>query len=409
MPFRVTPLTAVVLSIACLPFAAAAQSFEDLERQLASHPAILELQYEADGARNLAVAETALPDPEFSVGVDDFPIHDPQYYGYVPVNTEVGVRQAIPNRASRRARSEGELASARRFDTLRAARLDALRGELIVLLLERSRIDRQRALLDERAGLYAELTDVVSAEIDAGRPAIFRLAEIESERAVLGRERAALEAGWRQVEAKLTELIGDLERPPAPIETAGEWTGDPQVFHTVRAARAELGIFGAGVDEARADWQPDWGVQLTYELRDERRGPFGESLAGDDVLGAMVTFSLPIWGEKSQAPRTRAAKSALEAARSREAAALRSAVAQLDGLEAMRDQASRSQDSLRANIEAIEDAVASQLIVYESGNGDYAPVLDGQIAILKLRAEIIMEETLAASATARINAILVTP
>ena len=57
---------------------------------------------------------------------------------------------------------------------------------------------------------------------------------------------------------------------------------------------------------------------------------------------------------------------------------------------------------------AVEDEVEAQLITYESGVGGYAPIIDGEIAILKLRAEIETEKAREAAAIARLNALLVT-
>ena len=56
----------------------------------------------------------------------------------------------------------------------------------------------------------------------------------------------------------------------------------------------------------------------------------------------------------------------------------------------------------------VEDEVEAQLIAYESGVGGYAPIIDGEIAILKLRAEIEAETARKAAAIARLNALLVT-
>jgi hypothetical protein len=48
------------------------------------------------------------------------------------------------------------------------------------------------------------------------------------------------------------------------------------------------------------------------------------------------------------------------------------------------------------------------LITYESGSGDYSPILDGEIAVLMLRAEIVKEHTLGDQMIAKMNSLLVT-
>ncbi|MEL7112961.1 MAG: transporter, partial [Pseudomonadota bacterium] len=62
---------------------------------------------------------------------------------------------------------------------------------------------------------------------------------------------------------------------------------------------------------------------------------------------------------------------------------------------------------LQRNIAAVEDEIAAQLTIYESGVGDYAPIIDGEIAILKLRSDIATEAARMAAAIARMNALLV--
>ena len=68
-----------------------------------------------------------------------------------------------------------------------------------------------------------------------------------------------------------------------------------------------------------------------------------------------------------------------------------------------------SLDILEREIGAVEDEIDAQLNIYESGVGGYAPIIDGEIAVLKLRAQIETEKALKAASIARLNALLVTP
>ena len=89
-------------------------------------------------------------------------------------------------------------------------------------------------------------------------------------------------------------------------------------------------------------------------------------------------------------------------------AAARNAAAQYASRDAIIRAADASIDVLQVKIAAVEDEVEAQLITYESGVGGYAPIIDGEIAILKLRAEIEAETARKAAAIARLNALLVT-
>ena len=175
-------------------------------------------------------------------------------------------------------------------------------------------------------------------------------------------------------------------------------------FQAVRVADAGIEAADYSVDSAKAAWRPNWGAQLTYQQRES-----GANFAGDDWVSGMVTFTVPLWAERSQEPRLRAARSDRASAEMHYQAAARSAAARYAAEAAAWRAAEDSIAVLRRNMAAVEDEIASQLTIYESGVGDYAPIIDGELAILKLRADIAAEEARRAAAIARMNALLVTP
>ena len=396
-------LLATALVSVVLAKGAHAQSFQDLESRLRGHPSLTALGYEAEAGRERAIAATALPDPVISVGINNFPIFSPSFDSYLPTNKAVGIRQQFPNLAGREARAGEARAMSAQTEAVRDARYAALRAELIVLLADKRRIARQRTLAEARDAKYDELVDIVEAEIDAGRPAVYRLAEIESERAEVSRTLVDLDRQEAETDARLIELVGLVPSTGLPPLTERDWSGAALEFHTVRIADAAVRVTDYGIDEARAAWKPEWGAQLTYQQRDE-----GAMFAGDDWVSGMVTFTVPLWAERKQAPNLRAAKAERAGAEQRYQAAARNAAAQYASRDAIIRAADASIDVLQVKIAAVEDEVEAQLIAYESGVGGYAPIIDGEIAILKLRAEIEAETARKAAAIARLNALLVT-
>lgn len=396
---------AVMLLASVLPGSGAlAQSLEELEARLADHPSLAALTYQADASRERGIAATALPDPVISVGINNFPIFDPSFSEFLPTNKAVGVRQEFPNRAGREARAGEARAMAAQTDRIRDAQLATLRGELIALLHDKRRIDRQRELARQRNEKYDELTGVVEAEIDAGRPVVFRLAEIEAERAGVARVLVDLDRQEAEINASLIDLVGLVPATPAPPVAPLDWSGHAMDFHAVRVADAGIRLADYSVDEARAAWRPNWGAQLTYQQRES-----GANFAGDDWVSGMVTFTVPLWAERSQEPRLRAARADRASAEMRYQAAARSAAARYAAEAAVWRAAEDNIAVLQRNIAAVEDEIASQMTIYESGVGDYAPIIDGELAILKLRADIAAEDARRAAAIARMNALLVTP
>lgn len=75
--------------------------------------------------------------------------------------------------------------------------------------------------------------------------------------------------------------------------------------------------------------------------------------------------------------------------------------------EARRETAVQNIRIVEQKISAIETQTEAQLITYEAGNGDYSPIIDGEIAILMLRAEIVKEQTLRDQMIAKMNSLLV--
>ena len=395
----------LVAAFAAVPLAAVAnaQSFAELEARLEAHPSLSALGYDAEADRERAVASTALPDPVVSLGINNFPIFDPSFDSYLPTNKAVGIRQQFPSFAGREARAGEARAMSAQTEAVRDARYAALRAELIALLADKTRLTRQRSLAEARNAKYDELVDIVEAEIDAGRPAVYRLAEIESERAEVSRTLVDLDRQEAETDARLIELVGLVPSTGLPPLTERDWSGAALEFHTVRIADAAVRVTDYGIDEARAAWKPEWGAQLTYQQRDE-----GAMFAGDDWVSGMVTFTVPLWAERKQAPNLRAAKAERAGAEQRYQAAARNAAAQYASRDAIIRSAASSIEVLQGKITAVEDEVQAQLITYESGVGGYAPIIDGEIAILKLRAEIEAETARKAAAIARLNALLVT-
>ncbi|MCY3816453.1 MAG: TolC family protein [Gammaproteobacteria bacterium] len=383
------------------------QSFPELEARLKEHPALEALRLESSAFREDALAAVAWPDPVVSVGINNFPLSDPSFRSYLPTNKALGVSQQIPNRSARAARSAQARRGAVRNEALEAMQFAHMRSELLVALLDRRRIAEELALLHRQDSLYTELEQIVQGEIAAGRPVLFRLAEIDLQRAEVARSLADLQAEDADVDARLADLVGGVGAVPLPPIEPTIWSGNPDAFHAVRLAGAEVAVAEAGVERAQAAWKPDWGVQLTWQQRDS--GGTDVRFPGDDWVSAAVTFSVPIWGNRSQAPALRAARAQRESAVSRRTAAARAAAARYSALDATRRAAEAAMGALNAKVPAIREQVAAQRTRYESGTGDYSPIIDGELAELVLLARIAREQARRDSAVARLNSLMVTP
>lgn len=384
-----------------------AQNLSELEARLRVHPALEALRLESEAYRADAIAATAWPDPVVSLGINNFPLADPSFRTYLPTNKALGVRQEIPNRDERAARSAQADRRAARNEAVVAMQFSRMRSELIVALVERRRIAEELALLRRQDFLYAELEQIVQGEISAGRPVLFRLAGIDLERAEVARSLADLQVQETGVEAGIADLVGDAGAVPLPAIEPVAWAGDPDAFHAVQVAGAEIAVAEAGVEKARAAWKPAWGLSVTWQQRDS--GGADVRFPGDDWVSGAVTFSVPLWARRSQAPALRAARAQRESAVSRRTAAARAAAARYSALDAEWRAAEAAINALDAKISAVREQVAAQRTRYESGTGDYSPVIDGELAELILLARIALEQARRDIAVAKLNSLLVTP
>ena len=392
-----------------LPAKAQVETYEALEERLLEHPALQALRLSADAKRESAIATKALPDPVISVGVNNVPITDPSFDAFLPTNKAIGVRQAIPNGGVRRARSRGVNSKAEQNDVEAAWMFSRLKAELVSALADQQRLEEQINLANARDTKYAELQDIIKTEIDAGRPAVFRLAQVDVERAEVARQIVNLEAESAEVKAQLIALVGAAPNIEPPELSFHQWQGAAQEFYAVQMAKAGINGAQASIDEAKASFGPDWGVSLTYQQREEGNGAFGSNFSGEDWFSAQVTFTVPLWAPKSQTPKLRAAKSSKSAAEQRFHAVARRMQSEWTTLSASRLAAERSVIVFRQKLAAIDEQIAASLNNYEAGIGDYSPVIDGELAKLSFQSQIATEKARLITATVRANSLLVTP
>ena len=382
-------------------------SFSELEAVLRAHPSLDALNLSAQANRHRAEGALGLPDPVVSLQLNNVPLFDPSFSEYLPSNKAVGIRQALPSRSERKANSLKSLRSAAQQELDREQQYARLRGQLLVYLIEKQSLDALRNLALARQAKYDELTDIIDIEINAGRPLVFRLAQVDVERTEVSRTLSQLDGQKAEIDAELINLLGFIPETEIPALSTTPWTGNALAFYAVRVADAQVDISDADVQRAEADFKPDWGVNLTYQQRESGQGP-RSNFDGEDWVSGGVSFTIPLWAGKRQEPNLRAAKMDRNASLARRTAIARQVQSEWSRYEARRETAVQNIRIIGQKISAIETQTEAQLITYESGDGDYSPIIDGEIAILMLRAEIVKEQTRRDQMIAKMNSLLVT-
>jgi outer membrane protein TolC len=379
------------------------QIIASIHHLLRDHPALLALESERHGLIERSQSLGALPDPVVSLGINNLSISSPSFDEFLPTNKMIGIRQEFPNRKVLSAKTDQAQAQAEAVKQKIIAKREALTADVIEHLLQLGRIDQQQQLAQRQLLKYGELTEVVESEIEAGNPSVFRLAEIDAERARVSGVLNNLNAERLSHEARLVALTGTI--PSMEITQLNyhqEWSGEYDDFHLVRIAKAELSGIKELLKISDASSFRRWGVQLAYQQREE-----GDTFKGDDWVSGQVFFTVPVWNAQSQAPEQRAATAVVEAARQNLLLAQRTALAEYTALTARWESKAENINLLQSQLVAVQDKIETQTTSYEAGIGFFAPIVDGDIALLKLRAEIAAEQALMHSHRARLNSLLI--
>lgn len=404
-----TICAAIAVSGAPLWAQPAPSPFEELEARLADHPSLAALRTEADAREELSVAERALPDPVVSFGVGSIPVRNPGFEREPDANKAFGASQEIPNPGVRRARSARERGEASAVTAQLAYRLALLRAELIASLSEKRRIKEQIGFAETQLQKYGQLQELLRGDIEAGRPVYYRLSQVDVERADVERAIIGLRSSLAQADAALIDLVGEAPDAAPPAIALAPWDGGALALHATRIADAGVAIAKAGVREGKAAFGPNFGVNFTYQQRENGFTDAGAAFTGDDWFMAGVSVSVPLWAPKSQSPRLRAARAREAGAEYSYQAVYRDATQRLTSLRAEHGAAERNIVVLDQKAKALDDAIAALRRGYEAGNGDYTQVLDAEIGKLTLLSQLAAERASAIALAAQFNSELAAP
>ena len=243
----------------------------------------------------------ALPDPKFSVGVENFPISGP--LAFKPSRDDfsgvrVGLSQDIPNLAKRRAqrtRADADIAVANADAGLEARSVEV---ETAVAWITLAFAQRRLTALDGVRDGLAKFVRATPASVAAGsaRPAQTVAGKLAL--AALDDRRDELVAALSTARANLARWTGDPDsvvagRVPEFDVNAAELTGTLDANPLLAPLAARLDQARADVRLAEADRRPDLGVEVSYLRRDPRFG---------DYVSAGVTIGLPLFQKRRQLP-----------------------------------------------------------------------------------------------------------
>jgi outer membrane protein, heavy metal efflux system len=360
-----------------------------------------ELQVEA--LRETAEAADELPDPKLNAGIMNFPVTGPDAFdptGTMMTMLQVGVEQEIPNLAKRHARSaiaESDVgfARARLAHALHMVRLST--GQSWISL---AYAQRRLALATEAQEDLRELVPVATSAVAAGsaRPAesleIRRaLLDIEDARTKIGAEREAAQARLTRYIAA-DEPVAEGAVPPADV--------DPAHLRSTLERNPEIVLAGAAVEQARAaiglaeaEKRPDFGVSVSYGIRDRSYG---------DLFSVMGSITLPLFAKRRQNPRIAAAESEAAASLAEREDQLRELEAQFEAdLAAWRSATRQWQRAREELLPLARNRAELERASFAAGRAELIDVIEAKTALALLELEILAREEATVQAAAKLR------
>ena len=343
-------------------------------------------------ARSSATAAGRLPDPELTLGVDNFPVSGPmagRFGDDEMTMARIGLMQSVPSGARRRAEravadADIGVAEARAGVARRDVRLAA--G---LAWIDLYYADRKRRAVDDILATLEPLWEAAPAGVASGadRPAA-ALAPVRL-RAALEDRLAALRADEARARAELTRWTDDPA--PTPDGTPPDGEVDPAALRagldrlpSLQAYRAVGARAEADVSLAQAGRRPDWAFEVDYGRRDPM---FGDMVS----IGARVR--LPLFADQRQDPVIAARSADAARVRVERDAALRELRARLEG--DLADHVMHHDQWLRARDVILPDALRRsdlETASYGAGRAGIGEVLEAFTAVADARLEALDRE-----------------
>jgi outer membrane protein, heavy metal efflux system len=385
------------LTLACAALASAAQAAPltfDAALRLAdtTAPSLLGRSADVAAARSTAIAAGRLPDPKLATGLGNFPISGP------PAGTfdrdsmtmaTVGVSQDMPSNAKRRASRERAAADIEAAEASARVEARAVRLAASLAWIDLFYANKRLAALGEVERALTPLRASAPSQIATGsaRPAL--ALEPDQLSAALGDRRAELVAAVGRARAELVRWTGEVDAdvtgppPNFQVDPASLRAGLERL-PTLRAYDAAGRQADADTLAAKAEKQPDWSWDLTYQHRDPMYG---------DMVSVGASVSLPLFADKRQDPMIAARASSAARVRYEREAARRALSATLEA--DLADHAMHHDRLMRART-TLEPLAARRAELetasYAAGTAGLADVLGALVALAEAKINILDRE-----------------
>lgn len=378
-------------------------------------PWLVENSHSQDAVESMSIAAGTLPDPRVSVGLANLPVDTFDIDQEPMTQIKVGVTQMIPRGDSLKIKRKQLQVVGSQFPYQRQDRKAKVAMIVSQLWLDGYKAQESIALIEKDRPLFMQLSDVAEASYSTavGKTRQQDIVRAQLELTRLDDRLAMLKQKQEMFTEKLAEwyhgyfsneYLGsssdgqpetaasiELERQmPAiamlkrslytaksktePMELYGYFADHP----SVKAIEQKIAASNLGIDLARENYKPMWGVSASYGYRDDP--PSGDRA---DFFSVGVSFDLPIFTKNRQDKQVQSAVSQAEAVKTRKWARIRNMIAEFEKNKAQLYRLTQRQmlyeDQLLPQMH--EQAEAS-LTAYTNDDGDFAEVVRARIAEL---------------------------
>jgi outer membrane protein, heavy metal efflux system len=290
-------------------------SLDEVARLAVEHqPNLDAYTYAANAARDAAIAESKLPDPQLKFGVQNVPVTGDDAYRLDREDMtmlSIGVMQEIVRKPARAAGANRLQAESERQESERTAETRRVVRDAQLAWVDAFDASRRADLLKRMASDVAAERAVAIKRIPAGTSDTRELFQLDSMLSMTNDKRLAAENAARKAQAQLSRWIGPngfrpvaeslpvhaFMEPAADLTTTAKLAEHPQII----ALRKGEDVARFDADRARAERTPNWSWELMYGKRQENRSNM-----------ATLQFSLPLtWNQAQRQDRRFAEKVAL--------------------------------------------------------------------------------------------------
>lgn len=361
--------------------------------------------YREQAMQEESVAAGALPDPALSLGLANLPT-DRLSFGREPMTQfKVGVSQMFPRGDTRALRRRQLRERGAEQPLLRRDRLARVAALVSKLWLEAYRNRETIRLIENDRALFEQLVDLVeSSYASAGgntRQQDLLRAQLELTR--LADRLTVLQQRRETALARLSEWLPGMapqdirlaDKLPVPdsarafLPAADQSTRLAAALAThprIAALDRKIAAATTGVELAKQDYRPQWGVQAAYAYRGA--DPAGNERADFFSLG--LSFDMPLFTANRQDRQVQAARARQAAVNSERTLALRAMRASTLAL-TVRLERLNQRKALYAGrlLQEIRDQAEAALTAYTHDAGDFAEAVRARIAALNANIDFL--------------------